>query len=135
MAANYIQTPFNENTQDFKKHYDSNVYVVFPNHHFSIKKNSTRPVFSCFIKQNGEQFGDPLGAVMPNGTVVIFRLTSISDIVVVNSNMSLNDAHLGEWLFTFNQFDLNDTGLYDGEIILSNGTLENSIAKFKINVI
>lgn len=133
--ANYIQTPFNENTQEFKKHYDSNIYVVFQHHNFSIKRGNTKPVFTCFVKQNGEQFGDALGAVMPSETGIKIRVVTAADCVAVDGDMTLIDAHLGEWAYTFGALDFNDTGLHEGEIIMTDGTIDNVIGKFKMNVL
>lgn len=135
MAANYIQTPFSEGTQDFKKQYDSNIFVVFQHRNFSIKRGNTKPVFTCFVKQNGEQFGDALGAVMPLNTGIKIRIVTAGDTIAVDGDMTLIDAHLGEWAYTFGSFDFNEIGWHEGEIIMTDGTVDNVIGKFKMNVL
>ncbi|MEO6302152.1 MAG: hypothetical protein ABIP51_03160 [Bacteroidia bacterium] len=132
MAANYRQRTLTEETYNFKKHYDSNIYVVFAEQHFNLTLNSTIKKFIIFIKQKGEQFGDALPATLV--TPPIIRVYDNSGGIMLNSiALTQTDSYLGEWQYTFAINDFNKTGLYEGEVIIP-GTSESVIGKFKINV-
>lgn len=133
-TPNYTSVPFSEETYNFKEHYDSNLYVVFPNPNFNISKGNTKPVFICYLKQKGEKYGDPLGAVLPNGYTVIFRVLDKANGITINQLMTNTDTHLGEWSYNFSPFDFSIQGYYEAQIIVANTSVENIIAKCRINV-
>jgi hypothetical protein len=134
MAVNYNQRTLTENTQNFKKHYDSNIYVVFPEQHFSMKLGSIQRKFKVFIKQKGEQFGDPVASYSLIDKPGLRVYDNSGGVVLNVPEMHFDDINLGEWSYTFFSTDFNKKGQFDGEVIVTSDTTDSVIGKFKINV-
>ena len=161
MALNqdYYTRILTQETYNNKKHYDSNIYIVFPNNNFCIRQGSTIPIFTCFIKQRGEQFGDAL-PVKTDATIKYgIRIYDEAGNIILNEDMISLDSYLGEYGYTFKNLDFSIRGKFNGEIISfkehsiiplivgrtgggGNGPvgpviefLESVIEKFKINVL
>lgn len=158
MALNqtYYTRTLNQETYNNKKHYDSNIYVIFPNNNFCIRKGSTVPIFTCFIKQKGEQFGDAMPVKVDITVKYSIRIYDNADNIILNEDMTLIDSYLGEYNYVFKSLDFSIQGNFYGEVIslkehivppIVNGRsaegvsppviefLESVIEKFKINVI
>lgn len=136
MAYNFYLKPLDEKTTfTFKKTYDDlNFSVVIADKTFAIKKGATRPILVCWIKQQGEQYGDLLAAQIPDGHRIYVSCYDNSGGLILKSEMTQTDTNLGEWTYTFSPIDFSFTGVFDSHILIVNSDNESSLVKFKINV-
>jgi hypothetical protein len=134
-TPNYTSRTITEESYNNKKHYDDkNIYTVFANNNFSIKVGSTKPIFVCFLKTRGEQFGDPIPAEFGDGQNIGIRIYDNSGGILVNGALNQTDTWLGEWTYIFSNLDFLEAGKFTGEILLIEGAAENVLGKFHINV-
>lgn len=138
LNQNYYTRILDENnTYNKKKHYDSNIYIVYPNNNFSIKKGSTSPKFNCYIKQKGEQFGDALPVQVDIAYKYAIRLYDNANNIFLNESLISIDIYVGEYSYTFSSLDFTTVGNFTGEILkvkISDST-ESVLGKFSINVL
>jgi len=75
--------------------------------------------FYCYVRQAGEQFGDALPYNLTNYTPKIFIYDSDGKIVT-RGNMVISNLNLGELRYDWQQFDIQEIGIYTFEIQLTN---------------
>lgn len=128
--SNYNLSPASdEQTYQFKKSYDDFlVFGLLPKNVFVLNPKTTETII-CFVKCFGEQFGESIPYSLKEGEKIEIICYENGN-VFLKKQMTLVDSRLGEFKYTFNNFDLVKNGIFECEINL----LEKTIAKFKINV-
>lgn len=114
-----IENLIDENSWEKKKIYSSAPFLVTPDSKFHIKLGSLLPYFSCYIRVQGEQFGDSIAFNLSGHTVRIFIYNENNQLVVRDS-MEITNNHLGEVTYKWKDFDLQSTGNYVAEIEVKN---------------
>ena len=128
----------NENVEFTKRQYSELPYVTKAWEKFKIKSRTSGPIFKVFVKQLGEQFGDPIGFDFTNQTVGIIVYDG-NDQPVTAGTMTVSDVKLGEVSYQFDKLDFAQPGILYANIIITDNSgnkivLPNSNERLEIIV-
>ena len=131
MSNNYQYQNFEQTTQQNKKPYnDCEVFVLFPKGNFISVNPGANTKIVCFVKILGEQFGEAIPYSLKEGEIIQLLCFDENNSLFLKQNMVSTDTKLGEFQYTFKDFDLDNVGVFECEISLNSTT----IGKFKLNV-
>lgn len=132
--VNRIDTP----TWTKRKVYDDRPYLILPNYKFNMKIGDTKPIFKCFVKKAGEQFGDAITLPNLDTYTITFKVYDYNDNLVFMGPMVASNTDAGELTYVFSSLDFSQAGLYYCEVELTNGsntfTLPDTHIKYEIIV-
>ena len=98
-----------------RKIYDNSPFLVMPSYKFFIRLGSLLPSFFCYVRINGEQFGDSLPCNLTNSTIA-FKLYNSSGEIVLVDTCTISNPNLGEVRYDWKEFDITQKDIYNFEI-------------------
>lgn len=132
--VNWIDTK----TYTKRKVYDDKPYLILPNFRFNVKLGDTLPIFKCYVKKCGEQFGDPISLPAIDTYDFVIRVYDYNNQIIFVGDMEVTNADLGELSYTFKNLDFSQAGIYYCEIeaksSLGTFTLPDTHIKYEIIV-
>jgi len=99
-----------------RRPYSDYPFLIITNHPYRIKLGNLRQTLRVFVHQKDNLFGDsnPLDLA---GLTITFNLYNSDNVLVASGPAYVSDVNESEIEYTWSNFDLKETGVFNGEFL------------------